>query len=410
MSLTKVTNSMISGAVANVLDYGADPTGAADSFSAITAALASGKKNVYLPQGIYKTTATILRPVGVRMYGDGSYVSIISAAHNGTIISTAPAIMSGETFNSLQDLRIVNAATFNSSIGLLLENLVNASVIRVRIEEGPVIGVQCHFVQFSQFSQIHIQGCTDVGWYWYSASQDSGNNSNKIEDVDIEYCNTGLKLDTTGTIMQVFDRLTVEQSTLPMDILAGSNIVFNNFYCEANTTNIKLRGGDQIVFNNPTNVSVQQFINTDSFAATNVSVNYLNDLSSGGVILNPQVRVLMCGDIQTGTLATIPANTTATITVTLPATNGVCDISFGMTGLANSGIACLKLVAFGNFTEATTYTVLEVLRSVVADLVVSAVTKGSRSFTFTVQQTNTTFAAQVKFVCMCANPVVVSMA
>ena len=42
MALTKVTYSMIKGAVANVLDYGADPTGNADSTTAIIAALASG--------------------------------------------------------------------------------------------------------------------------------------------------------------------------------------------------------------------------------------------------------------------------------------------------------------------------------------------------------------------------------
>lgn len=39
MSLTKATYSMIQGAVTNVLDYGADSTGVADSTSAIQAAI-----------------------------------------------------------------------------------------------------------------------------------------------------------------------------------------------------------------------------------------------------------------------------------------------------------------------------------------------------------------------------------
>ena len=38
MSLTKATYSMIDGASINVLDYGADPTGATNSHAAITAA------------------------------------------------------------------------------------------------------------------------------------------------------------------------------------------------------------------------------------------------------------------------------------------------------------------------------------------------------------------------------------
>ncbi len=39
MSLTKVSYSMIDGAATNVLDYGADPTGVADSTTAIQDAL-----------------------------------------------------------------------------------------------------------------------------------------------------------------------------------------------------------------------------------------------------------------------------------------------------------------------------------------------------------------------------------
>lgn len=58
MSLTKATYSMITGAYINVLDFGADPTGAADSYAAIQAALNTGK-NVFVPQGNYKITATL---------------------------------------------------------------------------------------------------------------------------------------------------------------------------------------------------------------------------------------------------------------------------------------------------------------------------------------------------------------
>jgi hypothetical protein len=57
MSLTKVTYSMISGAVANVLDFGADPTGTTDSTAAFIAAQAS------LPAGEYGA-GTIFVPVG----------------------------------------------------------------------------------------------------------------------------------------------------------------------------------------------------------------------------------------------------------------------------------------------------------------------------------------------------------
>lgn len=60
MSLTKVSYSMIEGAQVNVLDYGADPTGVADSTNAIQTAWNSITYGMlYLPAGIYKTTDTL---------------------------------------------------------------------------------------------------------------------------------------------------------------------------------------------------------------------------------------------------------------------------------------------------------------------------------------------------------------
>jgi hypothetical protein len=67
MSLTKVTYSMIDGAAINVLDYGADASGAADSTNAIQAAFdAAASANpegqvaaVIFPSGLYKVSAAI---------------------------------------------------------------------------------------------------------------------------------------------------------------------------------------------------------------------------------------------------------------------------------------------------------------------------------------------------------------
>jgi hypothetical protein len=58
MALTKVSFSMIQGAMANVLDYGADPTGATNSATAINAAIAD-KRFVYFPAGTYLVNSPI---------------------------------------------------------------------------------------------------------------------------------------------------------------------------------------------------------------------------------------------------------------------------------------------------------------------------------------------------------------
>jgi len=76
MSLTKVSYSMIQGAVVNVLDYGADPTGVASSQSAFVAALATNK-SVYIPAGTYLVTGSLVLPEGKAMFGDGPTLSNI---------------------------------------------------------------------------------------------------------------------------------------------------------------------------------------------------------------------------------------------------------------------------------------------------------------------------------------------
>lgn len=98
MSLTKVSYSMISGAEVNILDFGADPTGVADSTSAIQAAITSLGVNggrVRFPGGssIYKVTATITAPATVWnpviLEGDGN--TKINATHNGVLFDGLPS-------------------------------------------------------------------------------------------------------------------------------------------------------------------------------------------------------------------------------------------------------------------------------------------------------------------------------
>lgn len=74
MALTKATYSLIKGAVANVLDFGAVGDGVADDTTAIQAAIDSSASGltVYFPAGIYKTTNTLLfKRNSVKLIGDG---------------------------------------------------------------------------------------------------------------------------------------------------------------------------------------------------------------------------------------------------------------------------------------------------------------------------------------------------
>jgi len=59
MSLTKASFSMITGAPANVLDYGADPTGTTDSTQAIQDAI-DANNVIYIPAGEYRCDTSII--------------------------------------------------------------------------------------------------------------------------------------------------------------------------------------------------------------------------------------------------------------------------------------------------------------------------------------------------------------
>lgn len=72
MALTKATYSMVNGAPANVLDFGAVGNGVADDTAAIQAALATGNA-VYVPTGTYAISATLrLAADGQIFFGDGT--------------------------------------------------------------------------------------------------------------------------------------------------------------------------------------------------------------------------------------------------------------------------------------------------------------------------------------------------
>lgn len=92
MSLTKVTYSMITGAVANVLDYGADPSGTSDSTPAFQDAFDSGLGRVYIPVGDYKLLDTVTVGQSVRVTGGGMRETTLQWYGND---ATKPMITTG---------------------------------------------------------------------------------------------------------------------------------------------------------------------------------------------------------------------------------------------------------------------------------------------------------------------------
>lgn len=153
MALTKVSYSMIAGAVANVLDYGADLTGTTDSTSAIQAAINSGK-DVFLPTGAYLVDPAVGIVVknGTVIFGEGRANSIIVAKSNGATLAQLVSYTKGSvikrafnpsgtnsyvSFVSLRDFAVVlnhptaSVTTTAIQIGIDLRNITRSNVERV---------------------------------------------------------------------------------------------------------------------------------------------------------------------------------------------------------------------------------------------------------------------------------------
>ena len=86
--------------VVNVLDFGADPTGVADSSAAINAALATGKR-VYLPRGTYLIRHQIVVTGAQALQGDGSATTLLVDGGFDPTVTTGVVVLT----NTLNQLR-----------------------------------------------------------------------------------------------------------------------------------------------------------------------------------------------------------------------------------------------------------------------------------------------------------------
>ena len=127
MSLTKVSYSMITGASVNVLDYGADPTGVADSTTAIQLAIATGKSiyfggygNVFLISGslspsagqsLFGENATIKTTSNIPMVVMASYCTVVGLKFEGNSTGSSQRgifIDGSATYDTVWSTRVSN--------------------------------------------------------------------------------------------------------------------------------------------------------------------------------------------------------------------------------------------------------------------------------------------------------------
>ena len=119
MALTKATYSMIQGAPVNVLDYGADPTGATDSSVAFQAAGATGK-TIFVPKGIYQASFGLRNSQIIFGEGARNASRIIPPAGATYVIAVASNSLgtTSKQHCQIRDLSIENTNSVANCVGV----------------------------------------------------------------------------------------------------------------------------------------------------------------------------------------------------------------------------------------------------------------------------------------------------
>ena len=146
MSLTKASYSMITGAPINVLDFGADPTGATDSRAAIQAAL---DYQGTLTQSLQTSGGLYLGTVPAVHFPKGEY--LISATLNGIsdyaiITGEEAALKKAGTFTGTSAFQMVGNAWRVYIQGLQFEDFANGIYLDSNNQNsGQVVISECGF-------------------------------------------------------------------------------------------------------------------------------------------------------------------------------------------------------------------------------------------------------------------------
>jgi len=228
MALTKATNSMIAGASINVLDFGADPTGVADSQPAIQAAINSANLfgAVYIPTGVYKIGASLVPSVStytaVTIYGDGPSTQLVNEAAAGN----ATWDCSGVSAWTIRDMAITGKST-NTNIGIKVDGSLGAESLFWRIERC-VISASSFGINLISTNSGVINQCR----FWPQ-------NEPYVSAPSINPSEIGHFINMGGGY--VHDISIIDFEGLPLDTFAVGTAAI---YCDATTSiNVRVRGG-----------------------------------------------------------------------------------------------------------------------------------------------------------------------
>jgi hypothetical protein len=236
MSLTKATYSMISGAVANILDFGADPTGVASSSTAIQAAINSSL-SVFMPAGTYKISTPIFVPSNVQLWGAGIGATILSIFADVICMRVTGSNVRLGYFSVT-----VSAATHTTSGIEIGDGTIPAG--RCVIDSVGVSNVGLHGfeIRSGNLGNIHNSGTSNCGGSGLNFGIESIDTNSWTMDGYNEFSNNtldGVHISGNGTANsprahQLSGIVSQGNGRYGVYVNSGQNII--NAYCEASGT------------------------------------------------------------------------------------------------------------------------------------------------------------------------------
>lgn len=229
MALTKTTQRMLSGGVINVLDYGADPTGSADSSSAIQAAVNAAKTTqqvIYVPAGIYSMASQVTfadNPVSVvgereAVWRSGSSIPSVLLRWTGGATSMFHATVSNVSFEGIS---VENRGTatdfFSIADGGIRYRFHRMSFLKASGTTAfsrSIIYSFGHSVGYSTFSSIQMGGGKAPKFLFIDGQSDTGGVTPiRFSDRCIFESGAGANLDVIHADDCAIDYIVIEDCT-----------------------------------------------------------------------------------------------------------------------------------------------------------------------------------------------------
>jgi hypothetical protein len=319
MSLTKVTNSMISGAFINVLDYGANPNGV-DSYAALQAAItaANGVSPVYFPPGDYVSSQPLVLKQGQSIVGSNqtptdwrrpaaSVCTITftsaTAATTGFTLDQAD-VFSGYVWNvAIKNIDIVGSNTANS-VGINFINIAFAEIENVGVSKFG-IGLYINFGMLCTYKNVNLSGCLTSSLY--IAGTSNVTTTQKFYDCTFRESPWGVIIESNGSgnsFGSIFENCLIESTSVGgVNIHRTCGASFYNTYMEnvpgvlfkvnidgtpssSNYADIIIQGGDIAGLNS-------------GLSTTGIDVGYCRQLTIVGPLIQRCTNGIKCDTTNT---------------------------------------------------------------------------------------------------------------